>query len=300
MKKKTKFEKKFNFNDVKWGIIMILPVFIGLLIFYIIPFFQNIFYSFTDLNSFGKWQFVGISNYQKIMADEKFISAVKNTLIYTVFTVPLILIISMFIASLLNSKIKGIGIYRTLYFLPAVTMPAATAMIWKWLFNGQYGLVNQLFMKIGLAPQAWVADPQYARMSLIIVGVWMGLGMNIIYFLAGMQAIPKQYYEAAKLDGANAWTTFWKITLPSLKPTIFFVLVTSVIGAFQVFDIIFLMIPAKSLALDTTRSIVYIFYQYAVEFGQKGYGAAVATILFVMILIVTILQIILQKKWSEN
>ena len=300
MKKKTKFEKKFNFNDVKWGIIMILPVFIGLLIFYIIPFFQNIFYSFTDLNSFGKWQFVGISNYQKIIADEKFISAVKNTLIYTVFTVPLILIISMFIASLLNSKIKGIGIYRTLYFLPAVTMPAATAMIWKWLFNGQYGLVNQLFIKIGLAPQAWVADPQYARMSLIIVGVWMGLGMNIIYFLAGMQAIPKQYYEAAKLDGANAWTTFWKITLPSLKPTIFFVLVTSVIGAFQVFDIIFLMIPAKSLALDTTRSIVYIFYQYAVEFGQKGYGAAVATILFVMILIVTILQIILQKKWSEN
>lgn len=300
MKKNTKFEKKFNFNDVKWGIIMILPVFIGLLIFYIIPFFQNIFYSFTDLNSFGKWQFVGISNYQKILADEKFISAVKNTLIYTVFTVPLILIISMFIASLLNSKIKGIGIYRTLYFLPAVTMPAATAMIWKWLFNGQYGLVNQLFMKIGLAPQAWVADPQYARMSLIIVGVWMGLGMNIIYFLAGMQAIPKQYYEAAKLDGANAWTTFWKITLPSLKPTIFFVLVTSVIGAFQVFDIIFLMIPAKSLALDTTRSIVYIFYQYAVEFGQKGYGAAVATILFVMILIVTILQIILQKKWSES
>lgn len=300
MKKKTKFEKKFNFNDVKWGIIMILPVFIGLLIFYIIPFFQNIFYSFTDLNSFGKWQFVGMSNYQKILADEKFISAVKNTLIYTVFTVPIILIISMFIASLLNSKIKGIGIYRTLYFLPAVTMPAATAMIWKWLFNGQYGLVNQLFMKIGLAPQAWVADPQYARMSLIIVGVWMGLGMNIIYFLAGMQAIPKQYYEAAKLDGANAWTTFWKITLPSLKPTIFFVLVTSVIGAFQVFDIIFLMIPAKSLALDTTRSIVYIFYQYAVEFGQKGYGAAVATILFVMILIVTILQIILQKKWSEN
>lgn len=300
MKKNTKFEKKFNFNDVKWGIIMILPVFIGLLIFYIIPFFQNIFYSFTDLNSFGKWKFVGISNYQKILADEKFISAVKNTLIYTVFTVPLILIISMFIASLLNSKIKGIGIYRTLYFLPAVTMPAATAMIWKWLFNGQYGLVNQLFIKIGLAPQAWVADPQYARMSLIIVGVWMGLGMNIIYFLAGMQAIPKQYYEAAKLDGANAWTTFWKITLPSLKPTIFFVLVTSVIGAFQVFDIIFLMIPAKSLALDTTRSIVYIFYQYAVEFGQKGYGAAVATILFVMILIVTILQIILQKKWSEN
>lgn len=132
MKKKTKFEKKFNFNDVKWGIIMILPVFIGLLIFYIIPFFQNIFYSFTDLNSFGKWQFVGMSNYQKILADEKFISAVKNTLIYTVFTVPLILIISMFIASLLNSKIKGIGIYRTLYFLPAVTMPAATAMIWKW------------------------------------------------------------------------------------------------------------------------------------------------------------------------
>ena len=300
MKKNTKFEKKFNFNDVKWGIVMILPVFIGLLIFNIIPVFQNIFYSFTDLNSFGKWQFVGISNYQKILTDEKFISAVKNTLIYTVFTVPLVLIISMFIASLLNSKIKGIGIYRTLYFLPAVTMPAATAMIWKWLFNGQYGLVNQLFIKIGLAPQAWVADPQYARMSLIIVGVWMGLGMNIIYFLAGMQAIPKQYYEAAKLDGANAWTTFWKITLPSLKPTIFFVLVTSVIGAFQVFDIIFLMIPAKSLALDTTRSIVYIFYQYAVEFGQKGYGAAVATILFVMILIVTILQIILQKKWSEN
>ncbi|MDY2927878.1 sugar ABC transporter permease, partial [Anaerococcus sp.] len=149
MKNKKTNKKRYNSQAVKWGYLMILPVLLGLTVFYIIPFFQNIFYSFTDLNSFGAWKPIGLDNYRELLADDNFYMALKNTFTYTIFTVPLSIIISMTIANLLNKNIKGIGVYRTLYFLPAVTMPAAVAMIWKWIYNGQYGLLNQLIMKFG-------------------------------------------------------------------------------------------------------------------------------------------------------
>lgn len=292
--------KNYDKKNAKWGYIMIAPVFLGLLIFYIIPFFQNIFYSFTNLNQFGKWEFVGTNNYIRLFEDPKVFMSLKNTFVYTICTVPLILIFSMIIANLLNQKIKGIGIYRTLYFLPAITMPVATAMIWKWIFNGQYGLLNAFLEKLGIQGQNWISDPKFAMGALIIVGVWMGLGMNIIYFLAGLQSIPKTYYEAATLDHASPVKQFFTITIPSLTPTIVFVLITSFIGAFQIFDLIFLMIGKTSLATNATMSIVYLFYRVAIEFGQKGYGAAIAVMIFLIIMLFTFLQLKLQKRWVQE
>lgn len=290
---------KLRSDNWKWGIIMISPVVIGLIIFYIIPFFQNIFYSFTNLNSFGVYEIVGLSNYKDILTNPDTYRAFKNTFVYTIITVPCILIISMIIANLLNQKIKGIGVYRTLYFLPAVTMPAATAMIWKWIYNGQYGLLNQILAVFNIEGKSWIADPETAMFALILVGIWMGIGMNVVYFLAGLQSIPKSYYEAATLDGAGPVKQFFTITIPSLVPTITFVLITSVIGALQMFDLVFLMIGSSNIAINNTKTIVYLFYQHAIDFGEKGYGAAIACVLFVIILLITALQLKIQKKWNE-
>lgn len=295
-KKPTKMEK----NNWFWAYMMILPTVGGLAVFYIAAFFQNLYYSFTDLGSFGNYKWIGLQNYSKLLADPEIPKALMNTFKYTAVAVPLSITISMFIAVLLNTKIKGRGLYRVLYFLPAVTMPAAIAMIWKWLYNGQYGLINQILDKIGISGEAWIANPKFALGALIIVGVWASLGMNIIYFLAGLQGIPKMYYEAADIDGAGPIRKFFSITLPLLSPTVFFVMIMSLIGSLQMFDLIFLMISRSSMAIDSTMSIVYLFYKNAFIFLDKGYAAAISILLFFIILAITAIQLKLQKKWMDN
>lgn len=291
--------KNKKWSDYFWGYLLILPVFLGLGIFYIIPFFQNLFYSFTDLGSFGKYSWIGLENYKKLFSDPDIPIALLNTFKYTIITVPISICISLVIATLLNTKIKGITFYRLMFFLPAITMPAAIATMWKWLYNGQYGLINQLLNKFGLEGHAWIADPQYAMKALIIVGIWSSLGMKIIYFLAGLQGIPKSYYEASTIDGAGPIRQFFTITLPLLSPTIFFVSITSLISAFQMFDIIFMMISKTGLAINSTMSIVYLFYKNAFEYLEKGYASAISILLFVIILIITIIQLKLQKKFTD-
>ena len=295
-KKPTKTEK----NNWFWAYVMILPTVGGLGVFYIAAFFQNLYYSFTDLGSFGNYKWIGMSNYTKLLADPEIPKALMNTFKYTAVAVPFSIILSMFIAVLLNSKIKGRSIYRVLYFLPAVTMPAAIAMIWKWLYNGQYGLINQVLAKFGIEGQAWIASPKFALGALIIVGIWTSLGMNIIYFLAGLQGIPGMYYEAADIDGAGPIRKFFSITLPLLAPTMFFVTIMSLIGSLQMFDLIFLMISRTSMAVDSTMSIVYLFYKNAFIFLDKGYAAAISILLFFIILAITAIQLRLQKKWLDD
>lgn len=294
---KDKGISKRQKSDWFWAYLMILPTVGGLAIFYIGAFFKNLYFSFTDLGSFGNYKWIGLDNYVKLFSDPNIPKALGNTFKYTLISVPISICLAIFIAVLLNSKIKGITIYRTLYFLPAVTMPAAIAMMWKWLYNGQYGLINQLLAKIGIQGHAWIANPKYAMGALIIVGIWSSLGMNIIYFLAGLQGIPRMYYEAADIDGAGPIRQFFTITLPLLSPTIFFVMIMSLIGALQMFDLIFLMISKTSMAIDSTMSIVYLFYKNAFEFLDKGYAAAISILLFFIILIITIIQLKLQKKW---
>lgn len=298
VKKKSKFAiSKKQRSDWFWGYLMILPTVGGLAIFYIGAFFQNLYYSFTNMGSFGKYKWIGLANYSRLLSDPEIPKALANTFKYTLICVPISICLSILIAVLLNSKIKGLTLYRTMFFLPAVTMPAAIAMMWKWLYNGQFGLINQLLSHLGIAGKAWIADPKFAMGALIVVGVWSSLGMNIIYFLAGLQGIPKMYYEAADIDGAGPIKQFFSVTLPLLSPTIFFVLIMSLIGALQMFDLIFLMISKTSMAVDNTMSIVYLFYKNAFEFMDKGYAASISILLFVIIMIITAIQLRLQKKW---
>jgi multiple sugar transport system permease protein len=297
MPSKIRGMSKKKVNDYVWAYLMILPIVIGLFIFYIIPFFQTFFYSFTNMGAFGVYDSMGLNNFKKVLFDANFFLALKNTFVFTVISVPIGVILSILLAVLLNASIKGLTVYRTIYFLPAVTMPAAVAMVWKWLFNGDYGLINFMLSKIAIKGPAWISDPKIALFSIIMVGVWSKIGYNMVILLAGLQGISKSYYEAAEIDGAGGVGKFFNITLPLLSPTIFFVVVMSLIGAFQVFDYIFMMISTNSVALEATQSVVYLFYRSAFNLQEKGYASAIAIVLFFIIMAITAVQITLQKKW---
>lgn len=280
-----------------WGYLFIAPMLIGLLVFYIVPVFQTFFYSFTDWNSFGGYSWTGLDNYREMLEDSSILSSFRNTIIYAIVMVPISIAVSIVIAVLLNQKIKGLTFYRTLYFIPVVTMPTAVGMIWKWLYNSDYGIINQFLHFFSIAGPNWLTDPNWALISIIIVGIWSIIGTNMVILLAGLQGIPTMYYEAAKLDGAGPFFTFFRITIPMLTPIIFFVTVTTSITAFQVFDFIFMMIDQTNPAIDSAQTVIYLFYEYAFVMDEKGIGAAVSFVLFIFILILTIAQFKLQKKW---
>ncbi|PGZ94520.1 sugar ABC transporter permease [Bacillus sp. AFS029533] len=284
-------------SDYFWAYCMIAPTMIGLTIFYLWPIIQTIYFSFTEWGAFGQYEWTGLDNYRRMLEDSNLLQSFKNTGIYIVFTVPIGIFLSILIAVLLNQKIKGKSVYRTLYFLPVITMPAAIAMVWRWLYNSDYGLLNYLLSIFGIKGPQWVSDPKIALYSIIVVAIWSGLGYNMVIFLSGLQGIPRSYYEAAEIDGAGPVKVFFKITLPLLSPVIFFVTIMSFIGAFQVFDLIFMMIGKSSTALENTQSIVYLFYQHAFVLNDKGYAAAIAVLLLIIILIITAIQMVLQKKW---
>lgn len=295
--KVSKLAKTRKRSDYFWAYLMITPLMLGLVIFYLWPIIQTFYFSFTEWGAFGQYEWTGLDNYKRMLEDTNLLKSFKNTAIYIIFTVPIGIFLSILIAVLLNQNIKGKSVYRTLYFLPVITMPAAIAMVWKWLYNSDYGLLNYLLSLIGIKGPQWVSDPKIALYSIIVVAIWSGLGYNMVIFLSGLQGIPKTYYEAAEMDGAGPIRVFFKITLPLLSPVIFFVSIMSFIGAFQVFDLIFMMIGKSSTALENTQSIVYLFYQHAFVLNDKGYAAAIAVLLLAVILIITAIQMVLQKKW---
>lgn len=294
---KTGALSKKKLNNYLWAYLMIAPLVIGLMIFYIVPFFKSLFYSFTNMGSFGTYTEIGVGNYKKLFSDPNFYLALKNTFVFTIISVPISVLLSIILAVLLNSDIKGLSIYRTIYFLPAVTMSAAVSMVWRWLFNSDFGLINYFLSKIGIKGPNWITDPKIAIYSVIIVSIWSTVGYNMVILLAGLQGISRSYYEAAEIDGAGTVKKFFNITLPLLTPTIFFVVVTALIGALQVFDYIFMMIPSNSMALEGTQSIVYLFYKNAFMLGEKGYASAIAVVLFVITMILTFIQMKFQDKW---
>jgi multiple sugar transport system permease protein len=284
-------------NDYIWAYCFIAPTLIGLGIFYIWPVFQTLHFSFTKWGDFGGHTWTGLQNYKQLFSDGEVWVATRNTFIYTFLTVPISIIISMVVAVLLNQKIKAVGLYRTLFFLPVVTMPVAVAMVWSWLLNSRYGLINYILGLFSIKGPDWLTNPNLALYSIIIVGIWSAIGTQMVIFLSGLQGIPTTYYEAAKIDGASPFTQFFRITLPMLTPVIFFELVISLIGAFQVFDLIFLMINQNSVTMQHTETLVYLFYQHSFVTNDKGYGAAIAMLLFFIVLIFTVLQVLFQKKW---
>lgn len=281
-------------SETFWGWIFIAPTMIGLIILNIIPIFQTIYQSFFKTGDFGKGnKFVGLENYQKVLGDTEVWQALWNTVKYAVVEVPISIAIALVLAVFLNKKLKGRELFRTIMFLPMIVAPAAIAMVWKWIYNSNFGLINNIFgVKVN-----WISNPDIAIYSIAVIGIWGVIGYNMVLFLAGLQEVPGDYYEAASLDGASGIAQFFHITVPLISPTIFFVLVTRVIAAMQVFDLIYMIIDYNNPALKKTESLVYLFYKYSFEQSKKGYGATVIVVLLAVIMVLTVFQLYGQKKW---
>ena len=281
-------------NQLVYGWAFIFPTMLGLIVLNLYPIVLTIYQSFCKTGDFGKGNiFVGLDNYAKLLTDGDVWQSLLNTFKYAIIEVPFSIVISLVLAVFLNRKIAFRSGYRTIFFLPMVAAPAAIAMVWRWLYNTQFGLLNHIF---GTKIQ-WISDPKIAWISVAVIGVWSIIGYNMVLFLSGLQEIPKYYYEAASIDGASGIREFFSITLPLLSPTIFFVLVTRVIGALQVFDLVYIVMDRTNPALPKTQSLVYLFYQTAFTNGNKGYGAAMVMLLLIIILLITALQMYGQKKW---
>ena len=277
-----------------WGWIFILPTMIGLIILNIYPMIQTVIQSFYKTGDFGKGNiFVGLKNYQKVFGDGEIWQALWNTIKYALVEVPISVVLGLLLAVLLNKKMKGRGVFRTIFFLPMVVAPAAIAMVWKWLYNSNFGLINNIFhIKVN-----WISNPNIAIFSIAVIGIWSVIGYNMVLFLAGLQGVPRDYYEAASLDGATGWQQLTRITIPLISPTIFFVVVTRVIGAMQVFDLIYMLIDLNNPAWKKTETLVSLFYKYSFEQSKKGYGAVVVVLLLAVIMVLTVIQLNGQKKW---
>ena len=281
-------------NEFLWGWAFILPTMIGLIVLNIYPIIKTIYESFFKTGDFGKGNiFIGLANYQRVLTDPEVWQSLLNTFKYAIVEVPFSIIIALVLAVLLNRKMKGRVAYRMIFFLPMVAAPAAIAMVWRWLFNSEFGLLNNVFgTNIN-----WISNPNIAVYSIGVIGVWSIIGYNMVLFLSGLQEIPKDYYEASNIDGASGIYQFFHITVPLLSPTIFFVTVTRVIGALQVFDLIFMVMDRNNPALSKTQSLVYLFYQYSFVQNNKGLGSTIVVVLLAIIMIITVFQMKAQKKW---
>lgn len=285
---------KRSYHEFLWGWAFILPTMIGLIALNIIPIFQTIYQSFFKTGDFGKGNvYIGIENYKKLLNDSEVWQSLWNTVKYVLVEVPFSIAIALILAVLLNQRIKGRTMYRTIFFLPMVAAPAAIAMVWRWLYNSEFGLINHIIEK----KVSWISNPEIAIYSIAAIGIWSIIGYNMVLFLSGLQEVPRDYYEAAEIDGANGVRQFFHITIPLISPTIFFVSITRIIGAFQVFDLIFMVMDKTNPALEKTQSLVYLFYRYSFTNGNKGYGSTVVVLLLGVIMLITVIQMIAQKKW---
>ena len=294
-------KKKFIFRkEWKWAYLFIAPMVLGTLIFGIIPIFFSIGLSLANWDGLGEITFAGLDNFKKIFTDDKLQYEIRNTLVYTFTTVPITLLLSLGVSSLLNKGLKLTGMFRVIYFLPNVVMPVAVAMVWRWLLNSKVGIVNIFLKAIGLPAPNWISDPDFILPSLIMISVWSGIGYNAIILLAGLQGISPELYEAAKLDGANGRQIFWRITVPLLTPSLFFLSTMNIMNGMRVFDIVYTFIGKADQGgpiVDASRTLVFGIYERAFSFLNMGEASAEAVLLFVMIMIVTVIQFKFQDKW---
>lgn len=290
-------KKRVFKSDYAWGYLMIFPLILGLGIFYFYPVFRVFGDSLYDVGAFNVKKWVGLDNYVKMFQDPIMWQALLNTLKYVVIIVPFTIAISLVLACLLNMGIKGKSFFRVIYFIPAITMGAAIAMVWSWMFNGDFGIINFILNQFGIKSVNFLTNSDTALLSICVVSIWSNVGYNMIILLAGIQGISKSYYEAASIDGASKLRQFWNITVPLVTPTLFFVSITALISTFQTFDTIYMMVDNQGLAMEATQSMVVYFYRNAFMFSKKGYASALAVLLFAIIMTITAVQMKLQKKW---
>jgi ABC-type sugar transport system permease subunit len=258
--------------------------------FVLFPVVFSFYLSFHRWNMFSADRaFVGLENYASILRNPEFWEVLGNTVIYTLGTIPLNMAAALGVAVLLNKNIIGKKLLRTAFFAPVIMSSVAAAVIWRWVYEPNFGLLNACLGWVGISPINWLNEPGAAMFALILMGVWKTFGVNMVLFSAGLQGIPEHYYEAADIDGAGRWHKFWNITLPLLSPTTFFILVMSVIGSFQVFDTVYVLTSGGPLG--RTKVLVFYLYEHAFKFFEMGYASAVAYIMFALIFLLTLAQI---------
>jgi multiple sugar transport system permease protein len=276
--------------------LFLAPSLVLFAIFTAIPVISAFFISFTQWNLFNEVTWVGLGNYLELAKDEIFAKVLGNTAYFVLVSVPVQIVLALLCALVLNRGIKGQTFFRVVYFLPVVTSTIAAALVWAWLFNSNFGLINAGLSLVGVTDlPKWMGSTRWAMPAIIIVSIWQNLGYAMVLFLAGLQNIGKDVHDAAALDGATGWDRFWHITLPLLSPTTFFVLVISIIGSFQVFELVLVM--TKAGPANATNTLVYYIYQNGFQFYQMGYASAAAMVLFLIVLAFTLVQYRLQRRW---
>jgi multiple sugar transport system permease protein len=277
---------------------MLAPNIIGFIMFMLIPVVATFVLSFTKYDMLKAPKFIGFDNYVTMFRDPIVWQVTGNTLLYTVLTVPVGMCISLLLAVMLDQKIAFRRFYRAAFFLPSITSMVVVAIVWQWIYNPEFGLLNYFLSLFGIKGPKWLLDARTSLLSLGIVGIWKSAGYNMIIFLSGLQGISTSYYEAAMLDGAGTWAKFRYITVPLLKPTTFFIFVMSVISSFQVFDQVMLMTqggPGRSSSV-----LVHYLYQNAFTYFKLSYACAIAYLLFFIIMAITIFNMRMEKSMREN
>ncbi len=286
----TKRRDHFNWRALAVGLAFISPAIVGMIAFALWPIGQSLYYSFTDFNVLQSPYFVGWENYKELFADRVYGIALRNTFYMVLIGLPLHLLFDFLMALLLNTKIRGLSIYRTIFYLPSITPVVASTVVWLWLFNGQYGALNAILRLFGQAPIGWLTNPAWTKPSLIFMGAWFG-GNTILIFLAGLRDVPVSLLESSELDGANALQKTWNITLPMMSPVIFYTIIVNVIGYFQYFTEAWVLSASRDGAaggpLNSMLFYAMYLYQNAFQQFKMGYASAQAWILFALVLIAT-------------
>jgi multiple sugar transport system permease protein len=274
----------------------LLPNLLGFLTFTFLPVLAALLISFTNWDLLQAPDWIGLANYRRLATDRLFHEVLRNTVVYVAGTVPVQMAIALLVAMALNRRVPGQLFFRTAYFMPVVASTVAVALVWRWIFHADFGLLNSFLYFIGVdEPPKWLSSTRWALPAIIIMSIWQQIGFSMVLFLAGLQSVPGQLYEAAKIDGANGWHRFRYITVPMLSSTTFFVLVISVINSFQVFEQAFIM--TQGGPANATNTLVFNIYRYAFQFFQMGYAAAMAWVLFAIIFAVTLVQFRMQRQW---
>jgi len=279
---------------------MLLPTIIGVGIFFAVPLLISLYLSFTDARLFGDPKFVGLNNYIRALSDPIFWRAMGNTFVFSVATLVLSTVPALILALLLNEKLFGRSFFRVLYFIPVVASVVGVSLLWRYLLNIDFGFVNYAIKLMGFEPIPWLTSPTWGLMSVIIVFSWKTIGYNMVIFLAGLQSVPRQLYEAASLDGASRWRQFTNITLPMLSPTTFFVLVTTLINCLQVFDVPIALGLTRGNTVgpaDSMLTVVPLLWREAFIGSRQGYASTLAWILFLIIMVITVVQFRASNRW---
>lgn len=282
-----------------WGLALVAPNTLGLFFFFGIPVLMAFYTSFQEWNGIKAPVFVGLANFERLLSDRQFWQALGVTLKLLAFTVPVGTVLALGVAVLLNQRLHGRNIFRTIYFLPVITSTVAASIVWTWIFQPRYGLVGNLFAGFGWQDLNWLTRPDLILIPIAVVTIWQRLGFDMVLFLAGLQNIPRILYEAATIDGATRWQKFRYITMPMLSPTTFLIVVLAIISAFQIFDQVFIMTARTTQGGVGGSATTLSYYLYETGFinAQFGYSSAIALAMFVIMLAITAFQLRLQRLW---